>query len=135
MDAEDPLDTVSGTLGFTGAADSVLVLNRDGQGVTLYGRGRDIEEIETAVQFDRDLCRWSILGKADDVRRSDERKIILETLAKFPEPMGPSDLADITGMKSGNIRRLLSKMAETGEIEKVGRGKYCTPGNIGNFDD
>jgi hypothetical protein len=62
MDADDPLDTVSGTLGFTGAADSVLVLNRDSQGVTFYGRGRDIEEIETAVQFDRELCRWNILG-------------------------------------------------------------------------
>ena len=58
MDAEDPLDTVSGTLGFTGAADTVLVLNRDGQGVTLYGRGRDIEEIESAMRFEPDLCRW-----------------------------------------------------------------------------
>lgn len=28
MDADDPLDTVSGTTGLTGAADTVLVLNR-----------------------------------------------------------------------------------------------------------
>jgi RecA-family ATPase len=46
MEAEDPLDTVSGTLGFTGAADSVLVLSSTAQGKVLYGRGRDIEEIE-----------------------------------------------------------------------------------------
>ena len=124
MDADDPLDTVSGTLGFTGAADSVLVLNRDSQGVTLYGRGRDIEEIETAVQFDRDLCRWSILGQADDVRRSDERQQIIEALGDSPKPTGPAEIAKGTGMKAGNIRKLLTKMATAGEIKKVGYGKY-----------
>jgi hypothetical protein len=30
----------------------VLVLNRDAKGTTFYGRGRDIEEIETAMRFD-----------------------------------------------------------------------------------
>ncbi len=43
-------------------------------------RGRDIPEIETAVQFDKDTCRWSILGAAAEVRRTDERGEILELL-------------------------------------------------------
>ena len=43
MESEDPLDTASGSTGLTGAADSILVLNRDGQGPTLYGRGRDLK--------------------------------------------------------------------------------------------
>jgi AAA domain len=60
MEAEDPLDTVSGTTGLTGAVDTVLVLHRGGQGVTLYGRGRDIEEIEKAVSFDRQLRPGSV---------------------------------------------------------------------------
>lgn len=42
MEAEDPLESISGTNGVTGAADAVLVLNRDSKGTTLYGRGRDI---------------------------------------------------------------------------------------------
>lgn len=49
MAAEDPLDTVSGTTGLTGAVDTVLVLTRDGNGTTLHGRGRDIEEVEDAA--------------------------------------------------------------------------------------
>ena len=137
MDAEDPLDTVSGTLGFTGAADSVLVLNRDGQGVTLYGRGRDIEEIETAVQFDKILCRWKILGQAADVRQSDERRQIIEALENTTEPIGPAEIVKETGMKPGNIRQLLSKMATAGEIEKVRHGKYkpISPGDTGDTGD
>ena len=59
MEAEDPLEAISGTNGVTGAADAVLVLARGTKGTTLYGRGRDIEEIETAMRFDGG--RWSIL--------------------------------------------------------------------------
>ena len=62
MDAEDPLDKVSGTTGLTGCADAVLVLNRDSQGTTLYGRGRDIEEIETAMAFDKDFVPLGCFG-------------------------------------------------------------------------
>jgi predicted ATP-dependent serine protease len=62
MEAEDPVDTVSGTLGLAGCADSVLILSRSSQGTTLYVRGRDIEEAEHAVTFDKVACRWTILG-------------------------------------------------------------------------
>jgi AAA domain len=48
-DSEDPFDKVSGTLGLSGAADTMLVLDRDGMGCVLYARGRDVEEIETAI--------------------------------------------------------------------------------------
>ena len=78
MLADDPLEFVSGTNGVTGAADAVLVLNRDTKGTTLYGRGRDIEEIETAMRFD--AGRWSILGDAEEVRKSDERRKIITVL-------------------------------------------------------
>jgi len=70
MDADDPLDTVSGTTGLTGAADSILVLSKGANGVTLYGRGRDIEEIETAIRFNKNSCRWIAQGNADDVHRT-----------------------------------------------------------------
>ena len=43
MTGDDPLDMVSGTTGLTGAVDNVLVLDRKSDGVTLYGRGREME--------------------------------------------------------------------------------------------
>ena len=86
MDAEDPIDTVSGTTGLTGAVDTVLVLNNAGQGMTLYGRGRDIEEIEKAVTFDKDLCIWRVEGEAREVRRSDERSAIIGVLRSRRSP-------------------------------------------------
>ena len=74
----DPFEKVSGTLGLSGGADTTMVLDRDGNGATIYGRGRDSEEIESAVEFDRLTCRWRVQGTASEVRRSDERSEILD---------------------------------------------------------
>ena len=43
--------------------DTILVLARKAQGTTLHGRGRDIEdETALAMQFNKETCRWSVLG-------------------------------------------------------------------------
>jgi RecA-family ATPase len=125
MAADDPLEAVSGTNGVTGAADAVLVLNRDGKGTTIYGRGRDIEEIETAMRFD--AGRWSILGDADEVRKSDERRKIIAALKAAKEAQSPKAIADLTGMKPVNVRVLLGKMVASGEVSQPSVGFYIVP--------
>lgn len=139
----DPFEKVSGTLGLSGAADTTIILDRDQNGCTLYGRGRDIEEIETAVMFDKPTCRWSALGKAADVRRTDERAVILDLLADNrpdnqdePEGMSPADIADALGLRRNNVKQLLFKMAKAGEVTKVGKkGRYCHPDHVGYRPD
>ena len=128
-EGDDPFEKVSGTLGLSGAADTVLVLDRDSNGATLYGRGRDIEEFETAVQFDRATCRWRALGKAADVRLTDERSAILRALKEDGGEMSPADIATATGMPSLNVRQLLLKLGKAGEVIKVGYGRYQHPDN------
>jgi hypothetical protein len=123
----DPFEKVSGTLGLSGAADSVLVLDRDSSGTTLYGRGRDIEEVETAVEFDRRTCRWRILGAAADVHRSDERSCVLKALKEAGEWMSPTDIADATRMSTQNVRQLLVSMVKAGDVTRRQRGQYVHP--------
>ena len=126
-DQVDPFDRVSGTLGLSGAADTALILDRDGNGTTLYGRGRDIPEIETAIQFNKDACRWTAMGRAADVQQSDVRKAVTEVLLVTPEPMSPVTVADATGQTRGSIRMLLSRMFLKGEVLKTSRGLYVHP--------
>jgi phage/plasmid primase-like uncharacterized protein len=124
MEADDPIEKVSGSMGLTGAADSILVLDRKAEGVTLYGRGRDIEEIETAMQFDKEHFIWRILGDACILERTPQRQGVIDVLEETGDVMSPKEIADKMGESSQNIRQLVSKMAEKGEIMKVSRGKY-----------
>lgn len=124
----DPFEKVSGTLGLSGAADSTLILDRDANGVTLYGRGRDIPEIETAITFDKAMCRWRILGPAVEVRRTDERTEILDLLKAADEPMSPADIADALGLARNTVKVRLFRMATADEIVKSRlRGRYRHP--------
>ena len=124
MFSDDPLQMVSGTNGLTGVVDTTLVLARGPDGVTLYGRGRDVEEIETAMRWEADRCRWAAIGDAAEVRRTDERSAILDTLRDAGEAMGPREVSDLTGHPYEATRKTMQRMARAGELEKSGRGLY-----------
>ena len=95
-EADDPVDAVSGTLGLAGAADAILVIDRKSDGgVRLYGRSRDVDEIDKAMEFNRETCRWTILGENADVSRSREQRVILDALDAEPKPL--KEIATIVG--------------------------------------
>ncbi len=134
MDADDPFDMVSGTNGLTGAADTILVLRRQAGNVTLHARGRDIEEKETACRFDKNTCRWTLLGEAEAVHSSGERAAVIEALrvAESGE-MHILEIMAATGRRDRNaLDQLLFKMHRDGELIRVKRGVYgLTPGKMG----
>ncbi|MGP0092686.1 MAG: AAA family ATPase [Xanthobacteraceae bacterium] len=128
MAAEDLLDTVSGSFGLVGAADTVIVLERRGAAAVLDVRGRDIEQAELAIAFNKATCRWTILGAAAEVHRSEERSRVLTALAEADEPLGPKEIMAALGRNDRNaVDALLFRMAADGDIDKVGRGKYAIP--------
>ncbi|MCZ0734583.1 AAA family ATPase [Phreatobacter sp. AB_2022a] len=124
-EAVDPLEAVSGTNGLTGAADAILVLTRDTSGPKLYGRGRDVDEIDKALRFDGG--RWSVVGNSEDVKRSDERKQIIRALADARGALRPEEIAQAVGKKTNTVNVRLSQMVKSGEVEKVGYGAYRLP--------
>jgi Xaa-Pro aminopeptidase len=123
--ADDPLEALSGSNGLSACADTTLVLDRTSAGITLYVRGRDVDEKETALNFD--AGRWTILGEAAAVRRSDERTQILTVLRDAVEPMSPAEIGDAIGMARNNTKQFLFQMARAGEVRKIGRGRYIHP--------
>jgi hypothetical protein len=131
--ADDPLEALSGSNGLSACADTTIVLDQDQNGRTLYVRGRDVEEKETAVTF----CdgAWSIIGNASDVRRSDERRVILNTLIDNNGPMTPAELTGATGEPGTNVRQLLMKMAKSGEVYKIGKRYWVQPVYPDNNDN
>jgi hypothetical protein len=125
-DADDPFDTVSGTLGLTGAADTILIIRRASGGVTLHARGRDIEEVEVALQFEKPTCRWTILGMAAEVHVSAQRAAIIDALAAEQDGMTVSDIMAAIGSTNRNaIYALLFRMTKDGEVRRLKQGSYA----------
>lgn len=129
MESDDPIDSVSGTLGLAGCVDTVAVLARTGKGTTLYIRGRDVEEQEKAIAFNKSNCRWTILGEAEEVHRTQTRNRIVTLLGdvtKVSHPMTPKDIALESDTREELVRKTLERMVDDGEIIKVSRGQYIS---------
>jgi hypothetical protein len=80
------------------------------------------------LSFDKITGIWTALGNASEVQRSDERSKLLSALQSSMAPLGPRELAGVTGLKEVNIRKLLGKMVEKGEAAKAGYGCYRIAG-------
>jgi hypothetical protein len=126
MAAEDAFDEISGTRGLTGAADSALVLKKDPgtHQPVLYGRGRDLEEIESALEFDRETGTWTVLGAAWQVADTVERREIQQLLGRSVDPMTPTEIAERLGKSRQNIQKMLGKMLDDGKVDQPKRGLY-----------
>jgi len=134
---DDAFDDVSGTLGLTGAADTIIVMKRQAGMVKVYVRGRDIEEAEFAAEFNKSSCRWRLVGGAEDVFRSQERQAILAVLKEAVRPMSVPEIMAATDRSDRHaISNLLYKMEKAGEIEHAGRGLWAhrssSVGFVGN---
>jgi hypothetical protein len=132
----DFVESISGTFGLAGAADTIVVLNRDrntSEGV-LHVTGRDVEEADYALVSD--AGRWLLDGKdlsesasiAEDRRGGDDlgekSRQILDYIAHHPEGAKASEMAEKFGKQA---YAYLSRLTEAGKLTKVERGIYCLP--------
>jgi hypothetical protein len=130
----DFVDSVSGTNGLAGAADTILVLSRDRHTADglLSVTGRDVEEAEYALVSD--CGRWMLEGAdlSEAVTAAQERKdidnlgglsrSILDHFAGHPEGIRAKDVAEKFGKASYTY---LTRLADAGKLDKLERGLYC----------
>ncbi len=128
MNYADPFDSISGTTGITGSADTLFVLVRSPElnGVALHTRGRDIDEQSLAVTFDKTTGVWTSRGDVATVKLSEQRRAILDLLNDGGS-LGPREIAEATGLSYDAVRQMLRRMVNAGEIASPGRGKYKLP--------
>jgi Fe2+ or Zn2+ uptake regulation protein len=128
MDADDPLDTISGSTGLSGGVDGTLVLKRDrGKAdAYLFVDGRDVEEPgEYALKWDAEIASWTLMGGAEEYRIGETRAKILRALADADDgPMSPTDIATEIGENLDNVKQTLRRMDKDGQVKKVSYGKY-----------
>ena len=65
----DPFNMLSGTNGLAGGVDTMFVLDkskRNSSNATLHCSGRDIEDREIELSFDKENCVWSFISDSSD---------------------------------------------------------------------
>ncbi|WP_338538172.1 AAA family ATPase [Janibacter terrae] len=145
MEAPDVFDQVSGSTGLTGGADATLVLKRarGEHSASMHVTGRDIVESEYAVTFNPQRCTWSLDGEAlaDSAMIAATNRVadglgdkaaeILAVVSKHPDGIGPKAVGETVGLSTANAATYLTRLVESGRVDKAGRGKY-TPVNSVN---
>lgn len=125
-DNEDPIELLSGSMGISGAADTILILSRHRtkDEATLLVTGRDVEkENSYALIFDRRIAAWQLLGTTDEIAKTKERQQILDAF-DGGELLKPSQVAARTKMRDDSVRKLIRKLFDEGKLEQVAYGVY-----------
>ena len=79
--------------------------------------------------FGVENCRWSLLGDAAVVHRTENQKKILAALERATGLMNPADIAAVTELSSAQlVTTTLHRLAEKGEVVQVSRGRWAYPG-------
>ncbi|MFI7584851.1 AAA family ATPase [Kocuria sp. M1N1S27] len=132
----DFLDSVSGTQGLAGAADSVLVLRRGRHegAATLSVTSRDAPEREPSLTLTKGT--WTLNGnsleEAEQAAHMDQvvaglgdaRAELIATVSQYAEGLKPADLVTLLGWPRSKVDTYLKRACDAGQIEKLERGRY-----------
>jgi hypothetical protein len=123
----DFVETVQGTFGTAGAADTIVVVKR-ARGecdATLHITGRDVQEQELALRFAADAGRWELLGPSAEHHLHETRRRILETLAAHGK-LTPKQLSELTPIGHDLAKTTMWRMANDGQLITT-NGYYDLP--------
>lgn len=138
----DFLDSVSGTQGLAGAADSILAIKRSrnsGEAV-LHVTSRDAAEGEYAITMSNGV--WQLEGSslkeaAQAVRTTevkehlgDDSASIIGFIADRPEGVRTAEVSTAMGWPDKKTRTYLARLVEGGRLERPERGLYTPVASV-----
>lgn len=125
-DSDDWLEKISGTLGTSGTADAVMLLERDRDSANgrLRITGRDLEDRDLGLEFRDGL--WQFIGPGETLELTPERRQILDVLpADGDEGFSPTQIKLAAGMKSvDTVKHALPALVKVGLAKKTSYGRY-----------
>lgn len=142
--AEDFLDTLSGTQGIAGAADSILTLTRtrgEHEGI-LSVTSRDAAEGEYKLQLTTDTMRWMLSGDslesaaaaAQTAKKSagtgETMTRVIEFVGKHPEGVRAQQVALDLDISDDTARKYLKRASDNERIESPSRGLYTPVSSV-----
>lgn len=133
---DDFVNMVSGTKGVTGAADTILYLQRDREKSTgtLKSESRDVESCTYKIDFSHEFGRWQILERTsnDEAPSTDApaKMPILDQISQILLARGESslkDVAKIIDIPEATVKRAGAEALVTGALAQTAGGLWYVP--------
>lgn len=128
ISSDDFLSEISGTLGLSGAADTICLLKRsrgEMDGV-LHVTGRDVDEESYALQFAAELGAWQLIGLESEHGLAENRRKILSFL-RLHDGSKPSEIAIGTQLTRDLVKHTCARMAKDSQLDTDNTGRYYIP--------
>lgn len=125
MHAADFVEAVSGTSGLTGAADTIVVLDRargsdDGR---LKVTGRDVDERDYAMRMNAGA--WQLLDRPPATPGLSDRTVaVIDYVTTHPAGVRAAEVSAELGIPVEQARVYLSRLATADRISQPARGLY-----------
>ncbi len=130
MKSDDVLEEISGTMGLSGAADGIVVLNRSRSSneAKIYVTGRDVPPQELALEFDPETFCWKSLGPSEQVVDGKLQTAILAFMrGQAGTVLHTKTVADAIQNTPDGIRKVLHRLRDKGVIRQQGNA-WVYPG-------
>ena len=121
-------DKIQGSTGMQGMSDFMWMLDRgdDGQkSASLHGRGRDIEDFEYALKWNKEIWSYERDGELWSKQLTENRKEIIDAFYYFAHEkkqleMKPDQIARYLGKSSdagkANVRKTMQRMKDSNDL-------------------
>ena len=133
MGSEDWLESLSGTMGLSGAADSIIGFFRERgrDNATIKITGRDVEEAEYAIEWTTPA--WFLMGPAEEYGKTQAQEDVLAVLREAGGPLRYRALVEAIALRAGineaGAKQRVKRLADLGTIAKDGQ-MYWLPQDV-----
>lgn len=125
-DTTDPFANILGSTAIMGASDEVLVIHkkdRHDEDSTLSITGRTVQEGEYSIRFNKPLCKWEMMGDAEEIK---QRKLRNE----YESSQLVRTIKRLVEINGGRYRGTVSEIIKASEFMK-GCRIYDSPTKCG----
>ena len=137
----DVIDDVMGATSKVGVADAAIGIYRERgkSDAILKVAGRDVDDQELAVTFDRDLFTWQLLGTAAGVKAESVQSDIITAIEEMGGMATAAKIAEWIKRDRSNTHKELTELVNKGVVRRGGKSgrevKYMIAGNDDDGDD
>lgn len=128
--SDDVVEEVTGTMGLTGVADGIIVLNRirNDKEARIFITGRDVQQKELALEFDDQTFTWKCLGSMDEHVEGKLQTAVFNLMKSLRgNTVFAKQISEQLNIPANSIRKTLERLRDKGLIRNNGNG-WMFPG-------